>query len=344
MTAPTTDAPSPGLIERLGWRAERRPEPGFAHALGAGAAAFAVFAVFALVIEVTSNDATGPGVIAYLLLGIASILLGAQMTGPVRAAATTAIVFSVPLIWIFAFVGDGSSGDDTLRWIYLLVSVSYLALYLVSWTRGHAIFLALALLIVASWVTTEVGGLEGSSVPFQTQISPGVTAPFQGSGFEEEDDNTTETSTTSLVIGLIYLGAAAALDRKKLAGVATPFVLAGTISTLSGAVVLGAQESLFWGGFSAVAAGSVVGLVGGLGENRRFSTWFGTLFVVGGLIAIVVDIVSGDDLSGGSSLEYAGVFALVAVLMAGAAALAAPRLHEFVDGDINAPKTSDTTA
>ena len=47
-------------------------------------------------------------------------------------------------------------------------------------------------------------------------------------------------------------------------------------------------------------------------------------------------------LSGGTALAYAGVFALVAILMAGAAALAAPRLHEFVDGDINAGKTSDS--
>ncbi len=342
MSAPIADAPSLGLMERLGWRAERRPEPGFAHALGAGAAAFAVFAVFALVIEVTSQDATAPGVGFYLLLSVAAILGGAQMAGPVRAAATTALVFSVPLIWIFAFVGDGTSGDDTLRWIYLLVSASYLALYLVSWTKGHAIFLGLALLLLASWITTEVGGLEGSSVPFQTQISPSASSPFESSGFETQNDNTTETSTTSLVIGLLYLGAAAALDRKKLAGVATPFVLAGTLSTLSGALVLGARESLFWGGFSAVAAGTVVGLVGGLGLHRRFSTWFGTLFVVGGLIAIVVDFVSGDQLRGGSSLEYAGVFAAVAILMAGAAALAAPRLHEFVDGDINAGKTSDS--
>jgi hypothetical protein len=331
------------LTERLGWRAERRPEPGFAHALGAGAAAFAVFAVFALVIEVTSDDATAPGVGFYLILSIVSILAGAQMAGPVRAAATTALVLSVPLIWIFAFVGDGQAGNDTLRWIYILVIVSYAALYFVSWTKGHAIFLGLALLVLFIWVTAEVQGLDSSPVPFQ-QISPSTSTPFDtGGNFPaSDDDNTTETSTTSLVIGLIYLGAAAALDRKKLTGVATPFVLVGTIATLSGAIVLGARESLFWGGFSAVAAGSAVGLVGGLGLNRRFSTWFGTVFVVGGLIAIVVDIVSGDSFRGGTSLEYAGVFALVALLMGGAAAVAAPRFHEFVDGNVDAGKISDS--
>ena len=41
-----------GEVSRLGWRAQRRPRPGFAHVLGAAAGAFAVVAVVAFVVEV----------------------------------------------------------------------------------------------------------------------------------------------------------------------------------------------------------------------------------------------------------------------------------------------------
>ena len=333
-------ASSTSLMDRLGWRAERRPEPGFAHALGAGAAAFAVFAVFALIIEVTSDDATLPGVGFYLVLGIVSFLVGAQISGPVRAAAVTAIVFSVPLIWFFAFLGDGEGGSTgDIRAIYLLTVASYAALYLFTWTRGRNVLLGLALLLFVSWLVFEVGNRDSGPLPFSDQISSQTGDAFGSSDGFRQDDKTTETSTVALVVGLAYLGTAAALDRKKLVGAATPFVLVGTIATLVGAVVLGGDESLFWGGFAAVAAGTAVGLVGGFGTDRRFSTWFGVVFVVGGLLAIVVDFVSGDQLRGGRALEYAGVFALAALLMGAAAWCAAPRLREHVDGDVNAPKT-----
>ncbi len=75
---------------RLGWRAERRPAPGFAHVLGAGAGAFVVFAVVAFVAEAAgSDDPTGPGVVLDLLLAVVAFVVGFRATGPLRAAATT---------------------------------------------------------------------------------------------------------------------------------------------------------------------------------------------------------------------------------------------------------------
>ena len=47
---------------RLGWRAERRPPPGFAHVLGAAAGAWVVVAIVAFIVEVSSDDPTAPGV------------------------------------------------------------------------------------------------------------------------------------------------------------------------------------------------------------------------------------------------------------------------------------------
>ena len=335
----TAAASSTSLAARLGWRAERRPEPGFAHTLGAAAAAFAVFAVFFVIQEVASDDATAPGVGFYLLLGIAAFLGGAQMGGPLRAAAVTAIVFAVPLIWLFAFVGDGEGGSGTVRVLYVLIILSYLALYVFTWTKGHAILLGLALLLLVSWVVWEIDSSAGPA-PFQDQISNisnNSDSPFggsgdTGSGRSGSSDKTDETAAAALVLGLVYLGAAATLDRKKLAGIATPFIAVGGISTVVGSIVLVRDSSATAGGLTLALSGAIVGMIGGLGLNRRFSTWFGVLLVVIGL-----SIVVGDNIH--SNLGSAGVFAVLAAAVGLGANFVAPKLQEFVDGDINAPKT-----
>jgi hypothetical protein len=199
-----------------------------------------------------------------------------------------------------------------------------------------------------AWVVAEVQGLDNAQVPFQSSIESSADVPFDTgddfSTFEDEGDKTAETSIASLVVGLVYLGAAFALDKKKLAGAATPFIFVGALATLLGAIAWGGNESLLAGSLSAIASGAAVGFVGGQGHDRRASTWFGVIFVVFGFVGLAVKIISGDDGDGGSAIAYAGVFAAFAVALAAGAWYAAPRLNEHIDGDINAPKTSDATA
>ncbi len=336
MTAPSTDATSESLLDRLGWRAERRPEPGFAHTLGAAAAAFLVFATFFLIIEITgSDDPTLVGVALNAILFVGAFVLGSQQSGPVRSAAVTVMVLTVPIIWFFLFLGNGGSGDGDLRGIYLLALATYAVLYLLVWTKGRAIFLGLALLILFSWVVWEIDSGQ-NQLPFQDQISSQTGGtPFDSGDSFGSGDNTDATSTAALVIGLIYLAAAAALDRKKLAGAATPFIAVGGIATVAGAVALVGDSSAIAGGLTLAVSGAVVGLVGGLGTDRRFSTWFGVLMVFLGLTIVVADTAD-------SNLGFAGFFAVLAIVIAAAANFVAPKLDEHVDGDINAGKTSDS--
>jgi hypothetical protein len=79
-------------------------------------------------------------------------------------------------------------------------------------------------------------------------------------------------------------------------------------------------------GLVAAAAGALVGIVGGLGKDRRGSTWIGVITVVGGLLAVIADI-AGDD-----TLGIAGLCALAALILAGVAFVAAPVLGEATDG------------
>jgi hypothetical protein len=332
-------APS-NLLARLGWRAERRPEPGFAHVLGAGAGVFIVFATFFVIAEVTGDDPTVPGALFNLALLVVALLVGAQIAGPVRTGAVAVAVLTVPLVWGFTLFGSGSGGDGDTRAFYALTIVSYAVLYLLLWTKGRGILLGLALLLLFSWIVGEIDngpGLVPFTGQFSSQTSTSFTNPDGGfslnSGRESDaGNNVTETSIASLVIGLVYLAAAAALDRKKLAGAATPFIFVGLVATISGAVLLAARESAIAGGLLLAAAGLIVGLVGGLGTDRRFSTWIGVILIVIGLSIVVSDV-------GDSNLGFAGLFALMALGVGSLAWLAAPRLKEFVDGDINAPKT-----
>jgi hypothetical protein len=53
----TWEPARPGFVARLGWRAERRPRPGFAHQ-GATAGVFTPIAVVAFVAEPDDGDET----------------------------------------------------------------------------------------------------------------------------------------------------------------------------------------------------------------------------------------------------------------------------------------------
>ena len=334
-----TDIVRTGMAARLGWRVERRPKPGFAHVLGAAAGAFLVVAVVAFVVEATSDDPTTPGVLFDLALVVVALLAGFRAPGPLRSACVTAIVLAVPLIFFFGFLGGGDAGRGEIRGVYLLSLVSYLLLYLLGWTKGRAIFLAGTLLFFASWATFEVAGSGSNNVvPFQSEISTSTngssTTNFgltDNSSFSNADDTTDSTATIALVIGLAFLATGAVLDRKRYAGAATPFVAVGAFETLGGAIVLGGNDSLLLGGFLAVAAGAVVGLIGARGDRRRATTWIGVLAVFGGLVAVLVDIAP-DSAAGVGGIAFGFALCLAAV-----AWWLAPVLGEPDDGDEPVP-------
>ena len=152
--------------------------------------------------------------------------------------------------------------------------------------------------------------------------------------FSTASDTTDATATVALVIGLVFLGAGAALDRRGYAGAATPFVAVGAIETLAGAIVLGGNESVLLGGVLAIAAGAVVGLVGGHGDRRRATTWIGVLAVFGGCVAIIVDIAPS------SAAAVGGIAFGFALVLGSIAWWLAPVLGEPDDGDDAPPPTA----
>jgi hypothetical protein len=208
--------------------------------------------------------------------------------------------------------------------------VSYVVLYFFGWTKARAILLAGVLVFFASWVAFEVGDSGGSSpIPFQSEFS---TSSNQ-TNFDVTD-TTDSSATAALIVGLVFLGAGAALDRRGYAGAATPFVAVGAIETLAGAIVLGGNESVLLGGFLAIAAGVAVGLVGGRGDRRRATTWIGVIAVFGGCVAIISDIAPS------SAAALGGIAFGFALALGSVAWWLAPVLGEPDDGNDAPPPTA----
>jgi hypothetical protein len=320
----------PKLATRLGCRVERRPKPGFAHVLGAAAGAFLVVGAVAFVVEATSDDPTTPGVLFNLALLVLALAAGFRAPGPLRSACVTAIVLAVPLIWFFGFFGGGNAGRGEIRGVHLLTLVCYLVLYFATRTKGRAMFLAGVLVFFAAWASFEVADSSSNVIPFQSEVSNSSGSTNFGfsesSSLSNADDTTDATATVALVIGLAFMAVGAVLDRKRYAGAATPFVAVGAVETLAGAIVLGGNDSLLLGGFLAVAAGAVVGIIGAHGDRRRATTWIGVLAVFGGLVAVLSDIAPS------SAAGVGGIAFGFALALGSVAWWLAPVLGEADDG------------
>jgi LPXTG-motif cell wall-anchored protein len=305
-----------------------------AHVLGAGGGAFAVFATEALVDKIRSADATFAGVglnVALVLIALAVVLVP---VGPARGAAVVALVVSTPLIWIFVFYGNGQSGSGWLRGIFLLSAAMYLGFYSLLWTRGRAVFLALTLLFVASYVEFEVHRQFESPTSAPTVLAfPGgaLTDPFNAAHLSSASTNNLfqrtgdDQAIAALLLGVAFLAVGGALHRKRYSGAAVPFLVVGAIEGFAAAAVLGPNEgSLTLGGLLAAAVGALLAL-GGHGEGRRGSVWIGVIAVVVGVLVAITDWTT-------DRLGLAGYSALVALGLIGAAFALGQVLGEPPDG------------
>jgi hypothetical protein len=334
MTDTTTTPAAP-----FRWRLEHRPDVRFGHAAGGAAGLLVAAAFLALVVATASgDDARLPGVGFHLALIAIALLAGWKVRGPVRSAAVAAVAVAVPLLWVFAVIGDaegGSRGD--FRVILLLSVATYGALYLLTWTRGRAVLLGLTLLFAANWLVFEVASQD---VPFAVDVAgQAQDGGIEGPGtLVARGDRTTETGIAALGVAVVLLGAGILLDRRGRAGAATPCLLVGGIYSVYAAVTLGADvDDAYVLGSFVLIAGLAIGLAGSLGR-RRGTSWIGALVALAGALTVIAKGTTetasgGDDAAWG----FAGYALLGAAILLVAGVVIARALDEPVDGGEPAP-------
>jgi len=327
-------------LDQVGWRAKMRPQSGLAHVLGAGAGVFAVAATEHLVSKIASDNPTAPGILLNLALILVALAAALAPLGPARATAVVALVFATPILWLFVFYGNGQSGTGWFRAVYLLSAAMYLALYSLLWTRGRAIFLAIALLFVASYIQFEVHRqVESPKSAEALVLSPrqlvGVTGLVTGAQAQSlagvspqsiiEGKTGNYQAGVGLALGVIFLVAGGVLIRKRYLGAAVPFLVIGAIEGLVGAAVLGSNEgSQTLTGLMIAAVGLLLGLAG-TGNTRRGSVWVGVIAIVIGFSGAITGWTS-------DALGQAGYEALAAVALLGAGWFLVRPLQEAPDG------------
>jgi hypothetical protein len=258
-------------------------------------------------------------------------------------------VLAVPGLWFFATTLESSSGSVTP--FQVLSFGAFLALFLVPPTRGRAIFLGLALLVLWSFAVTQIAGTSDlNDLNFESGSTFDTgSETVGGDDFEEFDDDDfgtfdsdeeefeTDAGAVSLLFGAGYLAAAWALDRRTLLGAGTPFIAVGVLAAIIGAIIVGADSGQIGGGLLAVAVGLGIGFVGARGRDRRASVWIGALTAVVGIAVVIEDIVDLED----SASEFAAFAILVgAGIVVGAAFLS--RLLGEPDDEQPEPARADT--
>jgi hypothetical protein len=300
-------APSP-----FRWRIEHRPDTRFGHAAGGVAGALVVAAMVAFVAAIDNDDPQVAGVLLSIVVLAAAVFAGYWQRGPIRSAAVTAIVLAFPVLWIFAVIGDGDrTKASDVRLVFILITVSYLAMYLLTWTRGRGVLLGGTLFVAASWIVYEVAD-PSSGFGFRGG------GPFGGGGLDSSNpfgnDNSRAVAVVMVLIGVGFLAATALLDRRRRHGIATPFLVVGAIYAILGAYALGADmDSVYATGIFVALAGLAIGAAGMFGD-RRATSWLGALVLLGGAVTVVAQGTE-DSASGGGGEELFGLFALVAAVV-----------------------------
>ena len=293
----------PGLLERLGPRIHRRPEPRLGIALAGAGAGLAVVGAIALggdrlVAEGGGTGSKYPGLAISLLVVVLGVALNTiHRTGPLAAAGVAASATAlVPLSFFLTYSDTSSRSGSPISFgtILFLSWVGWAAGYLLGPGRGHGLYLGAALIGVWLWMlevtehifsfpTDLVFGFVSTGDP--TSFGTGAASP----GFDSAGGPSTHTiGSYTLAFAVAYLLAAQRLDRSDHRGIATGFTFAAVVTTVIGIALFSDDLEQVGTGLAYLIAGIGFAYLGAVG-GRRLTTIVGGLLVFGGVTAIVAD-------------------------------------------------------
>lgn len=120
-----------------------------------------------------------------------------------------------------------------------------------------------------------------------------------------------------MAVGVIYVGVAAVLDRRRHGRPATPLLSIGDVALFVGLIALGPDLEVEGTSVLVVVAGVVLILLG-TATGRRFTAWLGAVAVALGTVSLVAELTGNSELVGGTVLVVVGaVVVLLANLLPG---------------------------
>jgi hypothetical protein len=302
---PPSPAPEPvtkqGLLDWVGVRAARRPEPRFGVSLAAAGAGMLVVGAIALGGDQLVSDPSGDGSqFPGLLITFAVLVAGVALTayyrfGPLAAAGVAASATALPAFLVFLTYSKTS--PTPVNTILLLSFIGWTAGYLLGPGRGHNLYVGASLLGLWLWFVEVTEHLfsfpENFFFGLVRAASAGTTnnPSSSSSTFGIDGGNVPNANTIgayTLVFAIAYLVVARVLDRREMRGLATPFTFAGVVTLVVGIASLSDSLDQIGTGVAFTIAGVVL-LYLGATEGRRATNGVGAILVFLGITTVVVD-------------------------------------------------------
>ena len=324
----------PGLLEQLGARVVRRPEPRFGVALAAVGVILVIFGVLVWAGEYASSGGGGGGpfgtggggsdshkilgiVLSLAVVGIGYAVAILRRSGPLTNAGVAASALGVPVLMGFLSYDPSSPGSglpwsvDAMAIVSMLVWVaSYLVVPVV---RGHIFYVGLSLLTLWLYLLDKIEPHLFSLqwvFPFAFVDNADSSAGgFDFPTFAPPDFNT--VAGVCLLFGLGYYVVALVLDSTGRSGLGVAFALVGFVATASG--IAAAAVNLAQAGVGVLLIVLGIGIAAfGARHERRFTTWLACGAIGFGIILILAKVIPDNATEAGISLIVIGA-SLVAV-------------------------------
>jgi hypothetical protein len=337
---PVPPTRGPGLSDRLGDRAIRRPDPRLGVSLAGAGIGLAVLGVLIWGGDYLggSNGGGGGGGgdsssrrllgagLALVVVVAGYALAVSRRRGPLATAGVVASALGVPVLLGFLTFDTAPSGQSglpvSLDAIVLVSVLAWLLSYLVvPGARGHSFYLGLAAITIWPYVLDKAEPGTFSVITF-VRVFVGSQGLF-GGGVGPVPDWTT-VAVISLMFGLGYYLVAFTLDHVGRSGPGAALAVAGFLATAGGIAAAAVNLPAIGTGILLIVLGLILARFGARG-GRRFTTWTWSAGVALGVTVIIAKLTGNNSAAAGVALiASGGVVVLIGHVLAGA-------LHESDD-------------
>jgi hypothetical protein len=244
---------------------------------------------------VSSDGETGsqyPGLFLTLAVIVVGVGLAARFrSGPLAAGGVAASAVALPPFVFFLTFSDTS--PPSFNSILFISTAGWLAAYLVGPSRGHTLYLGIALVGLWLWFLEVTEKLFSFPTDFLAGLAQTASGDVLGGTPATSLDASAAPDASNIGVysvgfAIAYLVVARVLDRRGARGMATPFVFGGIVTLVIGIAALGDDLEAIGTGAAFTVAGLALCYFGAT-ESRRATNWSGAILIFFGVTTIVAD-------------------------------------------------------